>query len=124
MYSDQEFCFTNKLLYSKVPYNSISRLGLCCPHIPVPEDMFLHGDTQIMHGKNFSRQHFEIFFSYFSQKIGFNILCKLSPNETIYICQILFSGKNKKTINLPSAEFAFSVQGVNTYYLCIGTGWP
>ena len=30
-------------------------------------------------GKIFTRQHFEE-FSYFSQKIGFDILCKLSPN--------------------------------------------
>ena len=36
-------------------------------------------------------------FSYFSQKTGFNISCKLSSVETICMkCQILFSGKNKK----------------------------
>ena len=34
---------------------------------------------------------------YFSQKIEFDILCKLSPLETICLeSQILFSGKNKK----------------------------
>ena len=33
-------------------------------------------------GKIFSRQRFEI-FSYFSQKTGFDILCKLSPVETL-----------------------------------------
>ena len=45
-------------------------------------------------GKNsFSRWQFEIFF----QKIGFDILCKLSPQETICIkCQSPFSGKKNK----------------------------
>ena len=59
-------------------------------------------------GKIFSRQHFEIFFSYFFQKTGFDISCKLSPEETICMkCQILFTGKNKKNIiNLSSAENA------------------
>ena len=47
--------------------------------------------------KKFSRKHFEIFFLYFSEKIRFDILCKLSPMETICIkCRILFSQKNKK----------------------------
>ena len=48
------------------------------------------------------------YFSYFSQKTGFDISCKLSPLETICMkCQILFSGKNKKNINyLSSAELA------------------
>ena len=36
--------------------------------------------TLCMLGKNFARQHYEI-FSYFSQKIGFNISCKLSPRR-------------------------------------------
>ena len=56
-------------------------------------------------GKNFSRQ-FKI-FSYFSQKTGFGISCKVSPLETLcMICQIMFSEKNKKNINLSSAELA------------------
>ena len=39
------------------------------------------------------------YFSYVSQKTGFNISCKLSPSETICMkYQILFSGKDKKTI--------------------------
>ena len=58
-------------------------------------------------GKIFSRWYFS-YFSYFSQKTGFDILCKLSPIKTICMkCQILFSGENKKTIiNLSSAELA------------------
>ena len=53
-------------------------------------------------------------FSYISQKIGFDISCKLSPKnpkETICMkCQILFNGENKKNnIKLSSAEFARSV---------------
>ena len=37
---------------------------------------------------------FVLFFSYFSQKIGFYIPCRLSPEETICMkCQSLFSEK-------------------------------
>ena len=35
------------------------------------------------------------YFSNFSQKVGFNVSCKLSPMK----CQIPFSGKNKKNIS-------------------------
>ena len=39
-------------------------------------------------------------FSYISQKTGFDISCKLSPNKIIYKkCQILFSGKNNKNVS-------------------------
>ena len=35
------------------------------------------------------------YFSYFSQKTGFDIACKVFPMETICMkCQFLFSGKN------------------------------
>ena len=66
-------------------------------------------------GKIFSRRHFEIFFFNFSQKTGYDISCKLSPEETICMkCQSLFSGKNKKNIiNLSSAENAQRVVKVN-----------
>ena len=73
-----------------------------------------------MLGKISSRQHFEICF-FFSQKIGFDISCKLSPKETVCMeCQSLFSGKNKKTIiNLPS-EFAHRLVNVKYYVVpCI-----
>ena len=40
------------------------------------------------------------YFSHFPQKIAFDISCKMP---------ILFSGKNKKNINLASAEFAHSM---------------
>ena len=41
-----------------------------------------------------------IFFSYFSQKTGVGIPCKLSPLGTICMnCQNLFSGKNNKNIS-------------------------
>ena len=45
-------------------------------------------------------------FSYFSQKTGFDLSCKLSPLETICMKgQILFSEKDKKNIEkMPSAE--------------------
>ena len=48
-------------------------------------------------GKNFSRRQIGDIFSYFCQKTGLDISCKLSPVETICMnCPILFSGKNKK----------------------------
>ena len=51
------------------------------------------------------------YFSYSSQKTGFDISCKLSPMETICMkYQSLFSGKN---INLSSAELANRVVMVN-----------
>ena len=47
------------------------------------------------------------YFSYFSQKTGFDISCKLSKETICMKCQIQFSGKNKKNIiNLSSAENA------------------
>ena len=62
-------------------------------------------------GKIFSRPH----FSYFFQKTGFDISCKLSHMETICMkCQSLFSWKNKKNITiLSSAELAQRVVKVN-----------
>ena len=54
------------------------------------------------------------YFSYFSQKTGFDISCKLS--ETICMkYQTLFSGKKKKNItNLSSAELAKRVVKIKT----------
>ena len=65
-----------------------------------------------MRGNYFSRRQFEIFFVLFSRKMGFDISCNLSHQETISMkCQNFLAGKNdkKKTIGLSSAEF---VQGV------------
>ena len=46
------------------------------------------------------QQTFWNVFYLFSQKIGFEISCKLSPRETICMtCQSLFSGKNKKMLS-------------------------
>ena len=54
------------------------------------------------------------YFSNFSQETGFDILCKLSPQESICIkCQIMFYLKKKKektTINLSSDEYAHRVK--------------
>ena len=62
-----------------------------------------------MLGKNLTDNIFD-YFSYFPQKIGFAISCKLSLKETICMkCQSLFSWKKKKkknTINLSTAELA------------------
>ena len=64
-------------------------------------------------GKNFSKRHFEIFFTFFPWA-GFDISCKLSPMETICMkFQILFSGKKRKNItNVSSAELARTVAKV------------
>ena len=58
--------------------------------------------------KKFSTDDNLKYFSYFSQKTGFDISCILSPMETICMkCQILMSGNNKKNVtNLSSAEVA------------------
>ena len=60
-----------------------------------------------MQAKNFNKQHLEIFFLFFPEKI-FDISCKLFPMERICMkCQILFSGKNKKnSISSLSTELA------------------
>ena len=55
-------------------------------------------------------------FSYFSQKTGFDISCKLSASQTMYMkCHNhFFSGKNNKNImNFSSAELAQRVLKVN-----------
>ena len=49
-----------------------------------------------MLGKISADDNWKYFFSYFSLKIGSDISCKLSAEETICIkCQHLFSGKKK-----------------------------
>ena len=69
----------------------------------------------------FSAENILKYISYFSQKTGFDISCKLSPLETICMkCQMLFSGKNKKNIfSLSSAELAQRVVlrvNINNFY--------
>ena len=74
--------------------------------------------TLCMVGKNFSRGHFEIFFSYFSQKKGFDISCRSSPETICMKCQCLISKKNKKNlINLSFAVLAQRVVKVNMLVL-------
>ena len=70
-------------------------------------------------GKISSDNILQCFILIFSQKTRFDILCKLSPLETICMkCQILFSGKNKKNVmNLLFAEFACSMLSVNEHSL-------
>ena len=67
-------------------------------------------------GKYFSKQFLNIFLI-FSQKIGFDISCRLSMTICMK-CQSLFSGKNKKNIiNLLSAEFANSMVKIKGFLL-------
>ena len=58
--------------------------------------------------KKFSADSILKYFSYFPQKTGFDISCKLSPLETICMkCQTCFWGKiREKIYQLPSAELA------------------
>ena len=57
-------------------------------------------------GKIFSRQHIEIFFLIFTE-IRIRQFMQIVSKETICMnCLILFSGKNKKNINLLPAELA------------------
>ena len=73
-----------------------------------------------MLGKNFSKRYFEIFliFFYFSQKISFDISCKLSPKEAIQLkCQVLFSWKTCKNRMMP-ATILFSASSVEFNSQC------
>ena len=68
--------------------------------------------------KIFSRQHFEIFY-HFSRKTGFGIS---NPNDLREMSNHLLWGKNKKFINLSSAEFAQrKVKGKESYLEIQGT---
>ena len=63
-----------------------------------------------------STQHDIFLFSFFSQKIGFDISCKLPPLETICIkCQSLLSEKNKKKYLKTSAEILHSILNINIH---------
>ena len=54
--------------------------------------MQIVSNGDILHGDNLHEMSKPIFW-------GFDISCKLSPKETVYMkCQNLFSGKNKKNI--------------------------
>ena len=77
---------------------------LCCTELCRLLDMTLRLALWV----KFSADDILKYFSYFSQKTGFDISCKLSPKETICMkCQILFSVKNEKNnIILSSAENA------------------
>ena len=59
-----------------------------------------HGVYRLALWVKFSADNILKYFSHFSQEARFDILCKLSPMETICMkSQILFSGKNKKNIS-------------------------
>ena len=61
------------------------------------------------------RQTDFFFFFFFLQKTGFDILCELSPWETICMkCRSLFSGKSKKILsNGHLLKFLASMQCVS-----------
>ena len=76
---------------------------------------FHHVNVSILDKKNSADKIFKIFFLFFPET-GFDISCKLSPQETICMkCQSLFSGKkNKKNIiNLLSAVYVQRVAKIN-----------
>ena len=62
-----------------------------------------------MLGKKSADDIMNWFYSYVFQKIGFDIICKLSPQENLHEMSdpIFWGKKNKKNIiSLSSAEFA------------------
>ena len=72
-------------------------------------------------GKKISADDILKYFSYFSQKIDFDISCKLSLKETICMkYQSLLSGKNKKNIiSLSSAELAHRLIKVKEHEIAL-----
>ena len=72
----------------------------------------------------FSRCHIDI-FSYFSQKIGFDILCKLSPRETFaWNVKAFFLGKIRKEKKIKvSAAIIFMQHAKNIKHAVDGITW-
>ena len=67
-------------------------ISICCL-LNQPENLSMF----YLLGKNFSRQHCEIFFFIFPRKKTFVISCKLSPQVKLCLeCQRLFSEREKK----------------------------
>ena len=63
-----------------------------------------------MLGKILSWRHFEIFFYFFKQKVGFYVSCKLSPRETIRITvesQISWKRNKRKKYTVDSRYLEF-----------------
>ena len=59
-----------------------------------------------MLGKNFTDNILK-YFSYFSEKISFGILCKLSPGDNLHeMSKLIFREKLKKNHHFLCAEFA------------------
>ena len=80
----------------------------CCSHagfLPVAHSISL---MLSMLGKNFSRQLSEILFSYFSQKTGFDISCRLSSGDNLHEMAnpIFWKKGDKNIISLSSAACA------------------
>ena len=68
--------------------------------------IFLHAFNTLYAGKNFSRQHFEIFFL-FSQVIGFCISFNLSFRDSLHeMSKPITWEKQENIVNLSSAELA------------------
>ena len=66
---------------------------------PREQDLIFHANC--LQWRQFAWNVKTCFLSYFSQKTGFDILCKLSPMETICMkCQNPFSGKDQKNISI------------------------
>ena len=97
--------FLNKSINKKKYFKMCSRLKLFVSiqrvnYIPTAFFFFFLSAVNLYHslGEFNSRQIGDTFLI-FPRKTGFDILCKLSPVETICMkCQILFSGKNRKSI--------------------------
>ena len=98
-----------------VKWNAIDCF-MVCKETPLKNKMLS------MMGKLFSRGHFEM-VSFFFLETKFDISCKLSSVKKICMkCQILFPGKNKKTvIDVSSAELVQRVVKVELRYTNISS---
>ena len=112
------FLQTNHNINSKMSAtNMLSTLGIkSSANCEVSE---LFPLTLSMLGNIFCRRHFEIFLFYFSQKIGYDISCKLSLwRQSVWNIKAYFLWILKKNINnLSSAEIVKKMVRVKVYPL-------
>ena len=82
----------SRLGFLWLPYYTVL---YCCEETIEASEQYTRIVTHCMLGNFFSRRHFDFFLS-FLKKIGFDIKCGLSPQETICIkCQNVFSEEKK-----------------------------
>ena len=88
-YPQHMFLLRNKKDISIFRMKKAPYLLLCCLQRPHISEFIRTWLMLIMLGKKFRRQCFQIFFSYLSQKIGFDSSCKLSHGHTLTHCLLV-----------------------------------